>query len=339
LARNGLDPVLEHRIIAFAAPFVEAREGLPLERVHDLGQWKGLGRPVACTLGNFDGFHLGHQALLDRLLEWGRLLELPAVVVTFDPHPAEVIHPRAVKQRLVPMPDRLRILEAMGVAATVVLKFDRALSQMSAEDFFHDVLVKRVGVRHLVLGPDSHYGHDRRGNYELSVELGAPLGMTMDRVEAVRVGEVAASSTLIRELVAAGRVAEIPQFLGRFFRVRGEVVKGKKRGTDLGFPTANVDPAGTLLPKPGVYAGQLWVDGRYWSAAISVGSNPTFGNGPVTLEAHALDFTGELYGRVVSVEFRQHLRDQMRFADQDQLIAQMKRDVAEVRRLAEAPIE
>jgi riboflavin kinase/FMN adenylyltransferase len=310
-----------------------------VERVHDLSKWKGLGRPVACTLGNFDGFHLGHQALLERLLEWSRLLDLPAVVVTFDPHPAEVIHPKAVKQRLIPMPDRLRILEAMGVAATVVLKFDRTLSQVSAEDFFHRILVERVGVRHLVLGPDSHYGHDRRGDFGLSVELGASLGMTMDRVEAVRVGGVAVSSTLIRELVAEGRVAEVPEYLGRHFRVRGEVVKGRKRGAELGFPTANVDPAGTLLPRPGVYAGQLWVEGRCWAAAISVGTNPTFGNGPTTLEAHALDFTGDLYGRTVSVEFRQHLRDQQRFADQDQLIAQMKRDVAEVRRLAEATAE
>ena len=307
-----------------------------MERSFDLSTWPGLGREVICTLGNFDGFHLGHQAVLDRLCEWGEALELPTVVVTFDPHPAHVIRPKAQRQVLVPMPDRLRILEGMGVDGAVVLTFDARLRATPAEAFFMSVLYERLQVRHLVLGPDSRFGKDRAGDLALCQRLGAPLGVSVDQVDPVVVDGARVSSSLIRETVLGGALHQVPEFLGRRYRVRGKVVKGRGKGADLGFPTANVDPGQGMLPADGVYGGRLWSGGRSFPAAISVGSTPTFGVSPRILEAHVLDFTGTLYDQIVSIEFHSRLRPQERFFSEDELSAQIDRDVDAVRQLLSA---
>lgn len=284
------------------------------------------------TLGNFDGMHLGHQQLMARLFRWRDALGLPAVVVTFDPHPAEYLKPLAKRRVLVPLQDRARIFEGMGLDELVVLPFDEELRQLPAERFFHSFLGDALNARHVVLGPDSRFGRGREGDFELCKELGEARGIGCDRVEPVDACGRRVSSSLIRELVEEGVVEQIPSYLGRFYRLRGCVVHGKARGRALGFPTANVACDGTLKPADGVYGGALWFAGRAHRAAISVGSTPTFGQGETLVEAHVLDFDGDLYGATVSVEFQRRLRGQQRFDSADALVEQMTRDVALVAR-------
>ncbi len=288
------------------------------------------------TLGNFDGMHLGHQQLMARLFEWRDALGLPAVVVTFDPHPAALLRPAAKRRVLVPLADRVRIFEGMGLDELVVLPFDEALRDMPAERFYHELLADGLGACHVVLGPDSRFGRGREGDYALCRSLGLERDIGCDQVEPVSSQGQHVSSTLIRGLVESGAAADIPSYLGRYYRLRGQVVHGKARGRELGFPTANVEARGTLKPCDGVYAGRLWVEGRPLEAAISVGSTPTFGQGETLVEAHALDFDGDLYGATVSVEFQRRLRGQERFDSVDALVAQMRRDVMAVRAATES---
>jgi len=305
-----------------------------MERVTDLRKWKGPKSDVIATLGNFDGMHLGHQALIDRLLEWRDVLRLPAVVVSFDPHPAALLRPHEPRRELVPLPDRLNLLERLGIDIAIVLRFDNRLRGMTAEEFFKEILVERLNMRHLVLGPDSRFGRDRAGGFSLCAELGPKLNVSCDEVDPLEVGDQVVSSTRIRDLVVAGDVEPLPELLGRFYRLRGEVRKGAGRGRELGFPTANVDPGPALKPADGVYAGRLWAEGVLRPAAISVGTNPTFNGPPITtVEAYVLDFEGDLYGQTVSVEFQHRLRGMERFPTPEALVAQMHADVAKVRQL------
>ena len=283
------------------------------------------------TLGNFDGMHLGHQQLMSRLFEWRDALGLPAVVVTFDPHPAEYLKPQAKRRVLVPLQDRRRIFEGMGLDELVVLPFNEQLRQLPAEEFFHSFLGDALNAKHVVLGPDSRFGRGRQGDFDLCKQLGEARDIGCDRAEPIEVLGRRVSSSLIRGLVEEGDVAQIPSYLGRFYRVRGRVVPGKARGRALGFPTANVACEGTLKPADGVYGGRLWFAGRAHAAAISVGSTPTFGEGETLVEAHVLDFEGDLYGGTVSVEFQRRLRGQRRFESADALVEQMRCDVAIVR--------
>jgi riboflavin kinase/FMN adenylyltransferase len=309
-----------------------------MERVTDLRKWKGPKTDVIATLGNFDGMHLGHQALVERLLEWHDVLRLPTMVVSFDPHPAALLRPHEPRRELVPLPDRLRLLERLGIDVVVVLRFDNHLRGMSAEEFFREILVQRLRAKHLVLGPDSRFGRDRAGGFSLCSELGSGCEVTCDEIDPLEVEGQPISSTRIRDRVAAGDVAGLPELLGRYYRLRGEVRKGAGRGATLGFPTANVDAGPALKPADGVYAGRLWAEGVLRPAAISVGTNPTFNGPPITtVEAHVLDFEGDLYGQVVSVEFQERLRGMERFEGPEPLIAQMHRDVARVRELIVDP--
>jgi len=303
-----------------------------MERVTDLRKWKGPKSEVIATLGNFDGMHLGHQALVERLLEWRDVLRLPTLVVSFDPHPAALLRPHEPRRELVPLPDRLSLLERLGIDVVVVLRFDNHLRGMDAEEFFREILVQRLKVRHLVLGPDSRFGRDRAGGFELCSRLGPACEVSCDEIEPLEVDGQVVSSTRIRDLVAAGQVGGLPELLGRYYRLRGEVRKGAGRGATLGFPTANVDPGPALKPADGVYAGRLWAEGILRPAAISVGTNPTFNGPPITtVEAHVLDFDGDLYGQTVSVEFQSRLRGMERFESPEALVAQMHRDVQQVR--------
>ncbi len=293
----------------------------------------------AVTIGAYDGVHLGHRALLAELRTRAREGGLSTTVVTFDRHPATVVRPESAPKLLCDLDQKLELLESTGVDRTVVVPFDEDRANETAEQFVEQILIEGLGARLVVVGEDFHFGHGRKGNVALLREMGAEAGFAVEGVSlrADRhpdgAGGEPISSTRIRSLVGAGRVEDAAALLGRPHQVRGKVVQGDQRGgAELGFPTANVDVPDTIcLPAAGIYAG--WYerpDGSAGKAAISVGRRPTFYGpaGDLLVEAHLLDFSGDLYGEEAKVSFVSHLREELAFERVDDLIAQMERDVA-----------
>ena len=301
-----------------------------------------VGRAVA--IGAFDGVHLGHQAVLRLVHDLARARRLSSTVLTFDRHPAEVVRPASAPKLLTTLDQKLELLDATGsVDECLVLAFDESRSKEPAEDFVSELLAGVLGARLVVVGADFHFGYKRHGDVALLQRMGAELGF-----EVLGLGLVASpdadgtpdgglpySSTRARELLAQGDVEAAAAILGRPHEVRGTVEHGDQRGRELGFPTANLAvPERVCLPADGVYAGTyIGEDGIERLAAISLGRRPTFyaEAGMLLLEAHLLDFEGDLYGQQARVRFRRRLRGQERFESVDDLIAQMARDVDAVR--------
>lgn len=314
-----------------------------MKRWFGLDQAEQIG-PIT-AIGVYDGVHRGHRLLIRRGLSDARRSGHPMVVVTFSPNPAEVVRERP-PTRLATLEHRLLLIESLGVDATLVLDFDQHMSQLSPAQFVNDVLVDGLGAACVVVGENFRFGYRASGDVESLRQFGAPSGMTVDAVSLLReelVGrpDVPISSTEIRRLVAQGEISAATRALARPHRVEGQVVLGDQRGRGLGYPTANV--ATTTLaavPGDGVYAGQLVVapytaDARTWPAAVSVGSNPTFGGEERRVEAFVLDAPTEfdLYDAHVAVDFVAKVRDQLTFRGEAELIVRMATDVIEVRRL------
>ncbi|MGH9108665.1 MAG: bifunctional riboflavin kinase/FAD synthetase [Acidimicrobiales bacterium] len=293
---------------------------------------------AAVTIGAFDGVHLGHRRLLELLRRYAAELDVPAAVVTFDRHPATVIRPESAPLLLTDLDQKLELLASCGIDLTVVVPFDRARADESAEDFVDEVLVGALRTRRVVVGADFHFGHGRKGNVALLEELGRVDGFEVDGVQLSRDGGEPVSSTRIRGLLARGDVAAAASLLGRPHQVRGTVVRGDGRGAGLGFPTANVAvPPGIAVPGTGIYAGGYGrPDGTRYAAAVSVGRRPTFYDDdrrPPLVEAFVLDFGEDLYGEEGRVSFDEKLRDEQRFERVEDLVAQMRHDVDRVRRI------
>jgi riboflavin kinase/FMN adenylyltransferase len=294
-------------------------------------------RGSAVTIGAYDGVHIGHRHLIAALRSMADGRGLDTVVVTFDRHPATVVRPESAPLLLTDLEQKLELLSAAGVDRTVVVPFDELRANESAEDFVIEVLVEALGARLVVVGEDFHFGHGRKGNVALLSEMGARhgfevvgLGLESD------IGGEAVSSTRIRRLLADGDVRGAARLLGRHHQVRGTVVGGDGRGgTDLGYPTANVDvPATVALPGEGIYACRYErPDGSVHGAAVSFGRRPTFHPDAVAplLEAFLLDFDGDLYDEPARVSFVERLRDERRFPAVGELVAQMALDVAAAR--------
>lgn len=294
----------------------------------------------AVTIGAYDGVHRGHRYVVDELRRRAAAAGLSTVVVTFDRHPATVVRPESAPPVLTLPEQKLELLASTGVDRTVVVPFDEARANETAEDFVREVLVDALGARLVVVGEDFHFGHGRKGNVALLREMGRQHGFEVVGLglEGAEDGE-AVSSTRIRALLAAGDVAGAAALLGRPHEVWGRVRHGDARGgSQLGFPTANVAvAAGTALPADGIYA--CWYrgpDGVRRAAAVSLGRRPTFYDdrtepAPRVLEAHLLDFDGDLYGQEARVAFVARLRDEERFDSPDALVEQIRRDVAATR--------
>jgi len=286
------------------------------------------------TIGVFDGVHRGHRRVLETAAASAKELGGDLVAITFDVHPRAVTVGRA-PPLVTSLPHRLLLLERQGVDATIVLHFDERLREMSAERFVDEVLLARIGVRVLVLGHDSHFGKDRRGDFELATKLLAPHGVRVARVDPVRLpdGRVVSSSA-IRDAVLRGDFAAGEELVGRPPALYGTVVEGDGRGRTLGHPTANLDLAGELRPSRGVYGASVALDGRTLPAVVNIGGRPTFhpeGDAADTVEVHVLDWSGDLYGRALEVRLFGRIRDERRFAGADELKAQIARDVETTR--------
>lgn len=288
--------------------------------------------PAAVTIGSFDGVHLGHRRLVAEVVAVAGEEGATPVVVTFDPHPRCVLTPERCPELLTTVDEKAAELERLGVRHLVVIPFDRAFSERSASEFMA-WLSDRMALRAVVVGYDFAFGHGRAGNAAWLRQRGYRV---------VEVGEVteggrAVHTTGIRGLIASGEVAAATELLGRPYSLGGEVVTGHRRGRDLGFPTANVAvTAHKLVPGPAAYAGWARWDGQERMAAISVGHQPTFGGGDLQVEAHLLDFDGDLYGRRMQVLFVERLHPDTRYPTVEDLVDQIGRDVDDTRRLLNA---
>jgi riboflavin kinase / FMN adenylyltransferase len=288
------------------------------------------------TVGNFDGVHLGHQHVIDLVVARAREIGATSVVVTFDPHPMSVIHPGGAPLALTTLDHRLALLEQRGLDGTLVLPFTADLARLSPENFVRDVLVDALHVREVHVGENFRFGHRASGNVDTLRHVGSAHGFTVHPVPLARAGEAVWSSTYVRQCLAEGDVAEAARTLGRLHRVEGPVVEGDKRGRELGYPTANLDvDEHTAIPADGIYAGWLTrASGERLPAAISIGTNPTFGGRHRRVEAYVLDRDDlELYGEHVAVDFAERLRDTLTFDGVDALLVQMAEDVDRARAL------
>lgn len=294
--------------------------------------------------GNFDGVHLGHRALLARLVARAAALGLPAVLITFEPHPALFFQKgraETTARALADAEDKLALLLASGVDYVLRLPFDAAFARQSPEEFAREALALSLRAKAVVLGYDLAFGRGRAGGFELLRRLGLELGFSVESAPALPAPgaepgkDTPVASTLIREAVRAGDFARASAMLGRRHSVHGLVRHGAARGGSLlGFPTANIDPGPLLLPPHGVYACLGKVDDALYPAAVNLGVNPSFGGALPSLEAHMLDFTGDLYGRDLRLYFLNFLRPERKFEHPEELRAQISLDVQETRRLS-----
>jgi riboflavin kinase/FMN adenylyltransferase len=289
------------------------------------------------AIGNFDGVHRGHQALLDTAKRQARHIRAPFGVVTFEPHPRSFFRPQQPLFRLSPAPLKQRLMRAIGADFLVVLEFNRALAQLEAEQFIRKFIVEHLRAAHVVTGYDFHFGHGRKGNPEMLRRL-APTRFEVTIVDQVTDddGQAPFSSSAIRNQLRHGRVGEAALNLGYRWQLTGEVVKGDGRGAAIGFPTANIGLDPSIEPLNGIYAVSVRHAGRSYHGAGYIGERPTFATGRRFLEVHLLEFAGDLYSHIIDVVFVDLIRADMKFSSATKLIDQMRQDTAEVcRRLTE----
>jgi riboflavin kinase/FMN adenylyltransferase len=279
------------------------------------------------TLGNFDGIHLGHQALIGGAVADSKLLGVASVVLTFEPHPLKVLAPKRAPRMILTHKDKMQLLQQMGVDIVVVQQFDLSFAGIQAAEFVRELLVGRLKAKKIWAGKDLRFGQGRKGSVADLRRWGSEFGFEVSVVEPILVDNYRVSSSRIRELVGAGRVEEVKALLGRYHFVSGRVTEGHRRGKDLGYPTANVATRTEVLPLDGIYATLLHLGERELLSVSSIGINPTFGEGPRTVEAYIMDFNEDIYGASVRLSFVKRIREERKFDSVPALVAQIGADV------------
>jgi len=302
--------------------------------VRGIEELTGAADPSAVTIGFFDGVHLGHRQVVGLTVDAARARGIRAVAVTFDRHPREVFSPGREPRLLTTLERKIDLIASTGVERLVVLAFTDEFSRWTAEEFVDRVLADGLAARHVVVGENFTFGYRAAGNLEVLGDLGRERGFTVEGVGLMTLGDRVVSSTSIRQALTEGDLAWPEEALGRRFVLDGRVVRGAGRGTGLGWPTANLQTLPRLLlPGEGVYAGRALHRDSGYRAAINVGTNPTFGQEPVHLEAFLLDFSGDLVGEPLAIEFWERLRDEVRFESVEALSRQIAADVERTRQV------
>jgi riboflavin kinase / FMN adenylyltransferase len=307
-----------------------------MQVVHGFSHVPITARSAVVALGNFDGVHRGHRALLGAAVTTAKTLGRPSGVMVFEPHPREFFQPHEQHFRLTPLKRKLALFEGLGLKVAFVETFDQHMAALKADEFIERVLVAGLGVSHVIIGYDFYFGNKRGGNPELMVQAGETLGFGVTVMPPVaEQGEVFSSSG-VRLHLAQGDVKGAANMLGANWRVAGKVVGGAKRGTGMGYPTANVPmPKGTALGH-GIYAVRAHVDGKTHDSAAYLGTRPTFDDGMPVLEVFLFDFDGDLYGHEMEVEFIDFIRGDRKFSSAGELVVQMEQDVAQARAILAA---
>ncbi len=294
-----------------------------------------LPKPVL-TLGNFDGVHLGHQAIFKKVVERAKEIGGTSVAFTFEPHPLKVLAPERSPQLLNTFHGKMRFLGTACLDVVICANFTRAFADQHPDDFARDVLHKQIGVHEVYVGYDYAFGKGREGSIESLKRMGQTYGFKVGVVEPVRVDGIVVSSSMVRDLISNGRVVEAARLLGRNYTIEGEIVHGAHRGQELGFPTANLKTANELIPAFGVYAVLARVEGRTLKGVASIGIRPTFDQGPVSIEVYLFDYHGVLYGKEMEVEFVKHLRGEKKFSNAEALVQQIQKDVQDAKEALKA---
>lgn len=302
----------------------------------DTNRFSQLQESCVATIGKFDGVHLGHQLILDQLKQKAEQFNLPSLVILIEPHPEEFFagDAESCPARLTILQEKLELLESFGIDFVFQLKFDQQLCELSAQDYIEDILVGGLGVKSFIVGNDFRFGHQRKGDFSLLSEAGQQFGFEVVETAAYERNGHRISSTFIREQLAKADFTLVEQLLGRPYSIKGEVVRGKQLGTDMGFPTCNINPQRLRIPLHGVYACEVRLVDRFRPAAVNIGYRPTVTeSGEALLEAHILDFNEDLYGKTIEVIFRHKIREETKFSDLEELKRQISADVDQVREL------
>ncbi|MGE8410209.1 MAG: bifunctional riboflavin kinase/FAD synthetase [Pseudomonas sp.] len=303
-----------------------------MQLVRGLHNLRPRHRGCVATIGNFDGVHRGHQAILARLRERAVELGVPSCVVIFEPQPREYFAPETAPARLARLRDKVALLAAEGVDRVLCLAFNQRLSRLSASEFVETILVDGLGVKHLEVGDDFRFGCDRLGDFAFLQDAGEQHGFTVEAAQTVELDGLRVSSTQVRDALAAADFPLAERLLGRPFRIGGRVLHGQKLARQLGTPTANVQLKRRRAPLSGVYLVSAQIDGQVWPGVANIGVRPTVsGDGSAHLEVHLLDFAGDLYGRLLTVEFHHKLREEQRFASLEALKSAIDADIAAAR--------
>jgi len=289
----------------------------------------------ALAIGKFDGMHRGHMLIVARLRDHARKRGLPTIAMTFNPLPTQVLYPASGIRPLSTLEQKTELLAVSGIDAMIVCPTDHALLERSAEDFFDNVIRKTLETQVIVEGRNFCFGHNRIGTPEKLQTWCSKTGITFEAVETITHSGEPVSSSRIRALLGEGNITLANGLLSRPYRLTGVVVTGEQRGRHLGFPTANLAEVETIVPKPGLYAATLQHNNRRYAAAVHIGNNPTFGQTPFKIEVFLIDFDGYLYGQMLRVDFLRRTRDAKKFAAAEELIAQMQRDITEIRLLVD----
>ena len=301
--------------------------------IRGLHNLRSAHRGCVATIGNFDGVHLGHQAVFSALRARARAEGLPATVITFEPQPLEFFRPEQAPARLTRLREKIEAIAGCGIDRVVLIRFNHAFAAIEASDFVRDTLVDRLGVRHLYVGDDFRFGRGRGGDFDLLRRMGAEHGFGVESLDTVSCDGERVSSTRIREALQRGDLEHAAHCLGRRYRICGRVAHGHKRGRTIGFPTMNVPLLRRSTPLRGVFAVEVHgLDARTLPGVANMGNRPTLeGDDRFLLEVHLFDFDGDLYGRLVEVDFIERIRDEHKFASFDALRAQIQRDVVQAR--------
>ncbi len=285
-------------------------------------------RPTVLTLGVFDGLHLGHQLIMQTVVERARAIGATPTVITFDPHPRAVLHPESAPPLLQTFDQKIAAFSALGIEQTIVIRFTKQFAQISAEDFLHEVVHERLQAREAYLGRGFAFGQNREGDIELLKKMSERLGFYAAEVPEVQLRSKRISSSRIRQLLADGCVNLARRMLGRPYGVEGRVVRGHERGRTLGFPTANLAPQNRVIPRSGVYVTATLIEGAWRRSITNVGTRPTFETEAApSIETYVTNWAGDLYGDVVRVRFLHRLRDERKFASIEELKDQIAKDL------------
>jgi len=303
-----------------------------MELIKGIENLKGPFRNPVVTLGNFDGIHLGHQRIFERVREEARRLAGASVVVTFEPHPLKILSPEQCPPLLTPFKKKMMLMEQTGVEKVLCIQFTKAFAELSPFEFVKNVLEGKLGAKKIIVGYNYRFGRGKSGNAQSLKEHCSRLGIEVEVMEALTIDDTVVSSSKIREFIKGGEVERASTLLGRDYPVMGKVIRGAQRGYALGFPTANLEITEELYPKPGVYAVTVEWHGQGWKGLANVGFNPTFDGKMLTVEVHILHFDHEIYGDEIQVSFIRRIRDEIRFHSQQELIEQIRKDIQWVKK-------
>lgn len=301
-----------------------------MDIIHHINEIGAVHQGGVVTLGNFDGVHIGHQAMIQHTADKAKSLNVHSIVIVFEPQPAEFFSPQP-PARLTTFTEKCHAIELLGIDAVLCLNFDQALAELSAEDFVKTILVEKLNVKHVLVGDDFRFGHDRAGDYALLSRLGKAFGFTTEAMHSIMGDGLRVSSTQVRAALKAGDFEATTRLLGRPYHIEGQVIHGDERGRLLGYPTANLEPGRMVLPLSGVFAVKVQVLNHEYEGMANVGTRPTVDGLKTLIEVNLFDFNETIYDQWINIIFCEKMRDEQRFSSVDELKAQLNLDKTQVK--------